>query len=845
MFKLSEFLYDLKDNKPFLCILFFIFYTLGLFAFYCHETLLISSILTFGVVFILFILLIMPSFSKIVSPVFILILYLLFIFGFMNAKIHYVTFDDFSNIQYQKNVVLEGVVSSIPKINSAQTGKFSFDVKKAFIGGKTFNINKSTVLAVKRKVGANQIKFADTYKFKGTLSAPSPATNPSQFDYQKFLNNRGILKTFYIDEDSSSEFFQNKPFDNFTYAFTRKMYDIKDEVLKKHGKYIKSPKLEVLGGVVFGDDAVNTPDSVKDSFVNSGLLHLLAASGLNVALILSLWLCVVYFINVSYKLKIISGIALVFLYTVMTGFPPSIVRASVMFILILIGKLMYREANGISLIFCAGFLILIFKPEFLCDVGFQLSFLVTLGLISCVPSINHILKDADKKYIKKFKNYPKILCSFFLIFSPVSLACCIVVPLIAQLWAAPLQAYYFNTFSTYSLFANIAVIPFVGLVSFLGFISTAFCFLPKAADIILPVLDFVLNFVIQIVLNISNFFSSLPFATIRVPSPPILMIISFYVLVIFLFLSFKYLFKRRILNVLTIFSFVFLSVQFIQIPPDSSEVIFFNVGNADNCLIKTQKGKYILIDTGRTIYKGLSSAKTITLEYLYDYNIKEIDTLIVTHYDSDHSGGLVDILENVKVKNLISPVPFCGSKNSCAIYHYIKENNIKYIPPYTGQTLKYEPDIVLKNFVPVSKNKRSRNDKSTVTLLTFGDYKFLFMADAGAKAYSTIEDKLPNNIDVLKSAHHGAAGTVTDEMMKKLKPKYSILSTGKNPYGHPNKTTVDILSSYSSVLNTNDLGAIKFEVQTMKNKTYLPFKKPKNELKVYKFNGKKRKFEPA
>lgn len=843
MSKLSEFLYGLRENKPFICVLLFLSYTFGVFAFYHHETFLIASVFTFVLLALYLFVSVIPNGLKSIPALSFVILYLIFIFGFYNAKVHFTETDSFSDISYYKGATIYGVVKNIPKYNSSNnTYKFPFKVKRAILNGEEFQIKDTTVLAVIKNYNDADIniRYGDKLSLTGILTTPSVATNPSQFDYGKFLKYKGILKTFYSNDSNykfisppllsdvkSAETFAEK-IEALNISFIRFMDDLRDGVIKKHSKYVKTPRLEVLGGVVFGDDAVNPPDDVKGSFINSGLLHLLAASGLNVALILSMWLCVIYFINIPYRLKILSGILIVFLYTLMTGFPPSIVRASVMLVLILTGKLLYREANGISLIFMAGLLILIFKPEFLSDVGFQLSFLVTLGLIICVPCVCRLLSSYDKNYIKKIKNCPKIVKSFLLVFSPTSIVCCVLIPFVAQLWAGPLQAYYFNTFSLYSVFANISVVPFIGIVSFLGFISTAFCFIPFASDIILPVLDFILNFIIQIVLNISNFFANLPNSIIRVPSPEPFPILLFYFLVIFFFVSLKHSFKKKILNIFFLIFLILLSFWFIKFPDNSSEVIFFNVGNADNCLIKTPKNKYILIDTGKYIYTGSSSAKTVTLEYFYDKSIKEIDTLIVTHYDSDHSGGLVDILKAVKVKNLIIPPLECNSKNSCEIMNYIRANKIEYIHPVSGQTFLYEPDIRLVNFVPDVKGRNSRNETSTVTLLEFGQNKFLFMADAGIKAYNSIEKEIPSDIFALKSAHHGAKDTVDDKMLKKLRPEYSILSTGRNPYGHPDIETKELLCKYSKVLSTKDLGAIKFKI--------------KDKIEVFNFDSNKKRF---
>ncbi len=833
-----NYFYKLKENKPLLCVLFFTFYSLGLIAFYSQYRNIIF--LFVGLFFALIFLFLKFKFKNLISSIFISSLFLLFLIGFFIAKINFVSIDDFSNIEFMKDVQLKGYIKTIPKFNpNSKLYKFEFEPDFSKINGVDYPIYNSRLLVSLKnnEEKIDNLKYGDYVSLSGILSTPKISSNPSEFNYQKFLNNKGILKTFYVKSENfkfiySPDFKTINKKDNkieyFNLCLIRKMHDIRDEVILKHSKYIKSPMLEILGGVVFGDDAVNPPDEIKGSFINSGLLHLLAASGLNVALILSMWLCFVYFINIPYRFKILSGIFIIFLYTLMTGFPPSIVRASVMLLLILIGKLIYRDANGVSLIFVAGLLILFFKPEFILDVGFQLSFLVTLGLIVCIPCVTHLFSNLNKNYLRKIKNFPKIIKSFLLIFSPISILCCLLVPFVAQLWAGPLQAYYFNTVSSYSILANIAVVPFIGIVSFLGFISTAFCFIPFISDIFLPIFDFILNFIIQIVLFVSNFFSSLPNSILKVSSPSVVSICLFYMFIILFFFSIKSKFKNKKFALSLIFSFLFLICSFIKFEDKNLEIIFFNVGNADNCLIKTVDNKYIMIDSGKYIYNGLSTAKTITLEYFYDNSIKELDTLIITHYDADHSGGLIDILDNIKVNNLIIPKLECSSKNTCEIKKYIEKNNIDYKLPYLNQKILIDNNTELINFIPITDKKNSRNESSVISLLKFNDFKILFMADSNINSFYSIKNYLSYDIDILKASHHGAKDTINFNILNILKPEYSVILTGPNVYGHPDIETINLLGKYSTVLSTDKYGAIKFKL--------------KDKIIPYYFDNKKNRF---
>ena len=838
MNNIFEFIKDKNMYGQITCISLFLFYLTGLFSFYVLD---FKIVFLFVLLISIFLVLILffKKFGNLYSPLFPSILFLFFISGFLIAKINSVQFDSFSNIDYLKDVELTGYVDNIPQFSSKKNSyKFPFKVINAKYEDINYEVINTTVLANVIKSDDINLSVGDKVKLRGILTLPNTSKNPGQFNYREFLKRKGILKTFYVNNyipiiiktPSIADIKESKLKDKIYLIknyIVRVLNDLRQSSINKHSGYIKSPNLEILGGIVFGDDAVNPPDNIKDSFINSGLLHLLSASGLNVALILSLWFFVIYFLNIPYRLKIASGVLIVFIYALMTGFPPSIVRASVMLCLILFGKLIYRSADNISLIFAAGLLILIFKPVYAVDVGFQLSFLVTLGLIICVPCVNYILKPYDKKYLKKIKDYPKIIKTILLFFIPTSLACIFFVPLIAQLWAGPLQAYYFNTFSTYSLFANVMVVPFIGIISFLGFIGSFIAFIPYINNFILPFVDLVLNFLIQILLNISNYFSQLSYSIIKVKSPDIFFIILFYIFVIFLFISLKYLFKKKILNILTLVFFILSFFFLVDFKNYNSEVIFFSVGNADNILIKTKDNKFIMIDTGRFVYNGYSTAKTVTLEYLYDNNIKKLDTLIVTHYDSDHSGGLIDILNEIKVDNLIIPKLECSSLSNCTIKEYIEKNNIKYSLPLNFQTIEYN-GVKITNFVP-NINSKSRNDSSTVSLVDFGEYKFLFSADVSKYALNSIINYLPKNIYLLKAAHHGADDTVDEFLIKYLNPEISLLSTGKNPYGHPSLKTLDILDDYSKVLSTDNLGAIKFVITN-------------DRVKIFRYDGNKRKF---
>ena len=171
----------------------------------------------------------------------------------------------------------------------------------------------------------------------------------------------------------------------------RGLNNTRNRILKVHSKYLKSPNLEILGGIVFGDDAVSPPDYIKSSFINSGLLHILAASGMNVAFIFSFWFVILKFLGVPYKPRVLSGMLVVILYTLMTGLGPSVIRAALMLLFVLGGKLIDRDTHSVSLLSLVAVLMLIYNPAYINNVSFQLSFLVTLGLLTTANIVSQKL----------------------------------------------------------------------------------------------------------------------------------------------------------------------------------------------------------------------------------------------------------------------------------------------------------------------------------------------------------------------------------------------------------------------------------------------------------------------
>lgn len=771
------------QNKNIVMFITAIIFMFGILAYFNDIAIISAFLLTIFAVFLII--------KNYIPTKYIIFWIVIFYFGFFNAYFRTANSDDLVEFARQ-NVTIQGQITSIP--NSDGKGKTKFFFKTETLNGE--NIKGKTLITY---TGNEELKIGNYYQAKGKLRTPFKASNPSQFDYGKYLRNFNTYTVFYTDEITPAE---KTP--TIKWKFLQNLNNLRDKIINVHSEYLKSPNLEILGGIVFGDDAIAPPDYIKASFINSGLLHILAASGMNVAFIYGFWVFFMRRIRAPFKITILSGMILVIFYTMMTGMGASVLRAALMLLLILVGKLIDRDAHTISLLSFVATILLIYNPAYINDVGFQLSFIVTFGLLTTANIIFDKYKDS------------KI---------PDFLIGAILIPVVAQIWVAPIQMFYFNTFSTYSIFANILSMPFLSVISFGGFVSSIIAMFAPFTDKICMLFDLILNYVLNILVFISNFFAQLPHSLCTTRHPSIIQIFIYYGIILSITLGIKTGFNKK-LKIFCLALLTLLLISFIQIPSNNLEVIVFDVQNADCFLIKTPENKYFIIDTGKSGYKGSKAqANSIIIKYLKDRGIKNIEALIITHFDNDHSGGAVDIMKNLKVKQVYINSYDDKSTTSKIIYNALEKNQIPNKIPSNNSSIYIENNLNIQTYHAKTDKE---NDNSIITLLSYKNFDMLFMGDAGTKAFDQLKSDIPTNIEVLKVGHHGSLNTVNKEMLDHIKTEASIISTGINSFGHPYKGTLDTLRE-TNIYRTDRHNSIKIKTNG-------------DEYSIYTFNPKKKKY---
>lgn len=588
-----------------------------------------------------------------------------------------------------------------------------------------------------KKYLENNLELGYTIKTTGSVNEPVNNTIPNNFNYKKYLQSKNInlimnTKTIKIIKKNNI-FYKLK-------NFIIKMIDN-----RKDSKYFYT--------FILGDKSFLESD-VYNLYKTNGITHLFAISGMHISML----------ILIFNKLKLNNKFIVIFLYiySFLVMFTPSVLRVSIFYTLKNIN--LFKDFNNSKLLFYTAFILILINPYLILDVGFQYSFIITLGLFLIKP-----------KGIISLSIY-------------------------AFLLSLPITLYNNFEFNLISIFINILIVPFVSYLVY-PFLLLAFIF---------PFLDSILHILI-VILEYSNFLLE-KLSFIITTGKMNLSIILMYYFFLILFVktkSKKLLLFLPVLVVITKFSYLFNSNYY---------VYYLDVGQGDCEVIISPKHKdVVMIDTGGKINYQKEPWQEKTKEYkdseqlitfLKSFGITKITKLIITHGDYDHMGDAINLVNNFKVEKVIF---------NCGDYNNLEKELIEVL---NKKKLKYYSCIKELNiddnklYFLNTKEYNNENDNSNVIYTELNGYKFMFMGDASSTTEKEILNKynLPD-IDVLKVGHHGSKTSSGKEFINEISPEYSIISVGKNNrYGHPNKEVLNNLAK-SKIFRTDENGSIMFKIK--------------------------------
>ncbi|TDX45520.1 MBL fold metallo-hydrolase [Orenia marismortui] len=232
---------------------------------------------------------------------------------------------------------------------------------------------------------------------------------------------------------------------------------------------------------------------------------------------------------------------------------------------------------------------------------------------------------------------------------------------------------------------------------------------------------------------------------------------------------------------------------------------FIDVGQADSTLIQLPNNQNILIDGGN------NSDASLIIRYLNNLHIKKIDYLIATHPHEDHIGGLDDIINNFKINKVYMPKVSHTSQSFKDLLLSISNKGLKINAAKAGISLLDDNKLHIKIIAPIKNYYEELNNYSVIAKITFDKTSILFTGDTESEVEKELLDTNYNlEADLLKVAHHGSNSSTTKSFLKKVNPKYAVISVGKNNnYGHPTKSTLRKLQQEDiKVFRTDKQGTI-------------------------------------
>lgn len=678
-----------------------------------------------------------------------------------------------------------------PPPSAQGRARFVVRAERLAVEGETRSVRGLVLVSTR---GRTPVRYGDQISISGRLARPPPAGNPGEFSYRDYLAAQGIRVQLVTRANATARVTgrrQLNPVVQVAYAARARMAGFFQRAM---------PGMPgaLLTSLLLGDDGA-IPDDVRETFRSAGLLHVLVVSGAQVGLVAGSALWLVRAVGLNRLIGAVGAGAAVTFFALMTGWVPSVGRATVMALAGLAAILLGRDRDFYAALAAAAIVLLFNSPLLLFDAGFQLSFAATWALVYVAPVL-----------AERLPSMPRALRTL------------IALTVAAQLSVMPILAVHFAQVSLVGFVSNLVVVPLVGVLVPVGFLC-------GITGVVVPPIGGVLAVLLAPVVNVvavaAAFFSRLPAATVAV-HPPSLVVIGLCYLV--LIAAIEWLRRNARLRPAafrtaaagTISILLWLQVA-AALAPGRLVMTFLDVGQGDAIVIRAPSGRVMMIDGGGEIEgheTGYDIGVRRVIPALRRMGIRQIDVLMLSHPHEDHAGGLVAVAENFRVGVMLDS----GYPHPAPSYPHLLRVVEGRATPYRLARRGMQIDLaggvralVLHPEEPLIHGSSSDvNLNSVVVRLTYGQVSALFTGDVEG----LIEGKLVENGDelrstVLKVAHHGSRTSSRPEFLDAVSPQVAVISVGSwNPFGHPHAVTLDALAAVGAhMYRTDRHGAVTVE----------------------------------
>ena len=665
----------------------------------------------------------------------------------------------------------------------------------------------------------------------GRIKLFSGTRNPGEFDSRLYY---ATLKTAYSLKDARVLAYDGK-----RNGLKEGLYRIRLFLESVLDNCLSSDDSAIMKAILLGDKAFMS-EEIKILYKNSGIIHILAVSGVHISILGMGLNKILRKCKISIAPAAIVSAVFMLLYGQMCGMSSSSFRAIVMFLIRLLAPLIGRTYDVLSALSLVELMLLLDQPLYLYNSGFLFSFGAVVGIEFIRPVLDFDITGDTKRM--KFVDEPKDGLGKNILKKCVS---GMITSMSVLMITLPVYMCFYHTYPVYSIFLNLVVLPVIPFLMILGigclFLGSIITILGRIPGLIIHAILSAFKLLCKITTGFSNSTFFLGHAAIW----KILLYLIMTGALVFLFE------KKKIGNMIIKYaSFAFLVSFLIISPRPELKISAIDVGQGDGLLIMS-KGANILIDGGSTSNKKVGQYSIIP--YLSYEGIGRLDAAIVTHEDEDHISGLLEILDNmekggIQVKRLFLPDVSETSRGDNYKMLQKKAESLKIPISYIscGQQISGLGKLQITCLNPEKgMTTEVANAYSTVLFLKYKDFTALLTGDVEKEGQEHILEDIKRNsgmfkdITLLKVAHHGSRYTTDTEFLEMIKPSLAIISCGEgNSYGHPHKELLQRLENTGTrILRTDQSGQISLEINRGKIRIMLYLKESGTVL-TYKLECK-------
>lgn len=711
---------------------------------------------------------------------------------------HHLPLDSASEIP----LVVRGRVADVPDRDDRGV-RFSLSAERIIRGVDTLQVTgliRASFWSSPWEAASYPAVFQDDeVELRGTLEPPPPRRNPADFDYGAYLRRRGVHGTL-----SGYDAGDLRVIERAQRVRIRAVGATRAHIRSQIDRWISAERARhVLRALLLGDRSAIDP-ATREQFARTGLMHLLAVSGLHVLLVgmvlYGLLRPALARLRLRWRTIEITRAAftmgVLLFYLLITGSRPSVVRAVVMAGLFIGGAVLQRPTYSLNTLGAAAILLLIARPSALFDAGFQLSFAAVGAIVLLVPRLRAVIPERWLR--RKLIERPLML---------------VVVSLAATLGTMPVLMHHFGYASLAGLALNVLAIPLTALSMAAGLATVAFG--GWAAPLGMP-FGAAASVLTSGLLATAEFgHSAFGWAVVSTPSsawPLLLLIVGVGVIS-------QWSIPRRRWR-LIVLGFLIATMgtwqSVVWSSPPRLEVLFFSVGQGDAALVSFPNGRHLLVDAGpRTPFSD--AARRTVLPHLQRYGISRLDAVVVTHADSDHLGGLPTLLRSVPVGRVLHNGRRKDSNLYREVMHLLDSLGVSHRAVQAGDTLGLDSTVSVRVLAPIrSVRNASDNEASVVLHVAYGSVQFVLTGDIGGMSERALVKRYGGlEAEVATIPHHGSRTSSTPLFVREVVrdstvfPSRAIVSVGEsNRFGLPDPEVIRRWTLEGAVVQSTADGAV-------------------------------------